>query len=198
MELLNNMYLAMPIPPPATPPEVLLVEDDPLFARVLQKEAQNRHIRLRVCRSVGEMLETLRTESIDVAVIDYYLGNFNGVTAADLVEGRVPVLLISAQPQTIERLQSHHPDTIRRLLPKQVGVKNILNAALGLVERHEPEIRGKPALSEKWLPMLSVAFYLALLGIVLASSWQAGETTRPEKLDPIYWDAVESPLENVG
>jgi ActR/RegA family two-component response regulator len=174
-------------------PRMLLLEDDPTFASLLRREAEARHVNLRVCRNVDEMLVAVKSAPVDVAIIDYYLDEINGMTAAGLINEHIPVVLISATSRTIEdaKATGSCPESVRTLLAKNWGVRKIMTEALALVGPKPPESFAKRFTSKRALPWAAIA---------TAVLWAALGPTRPIEMEdeetatPYKWDANSSPL----
>lgn len=118
---------------PATMPRILLVDDDPIFCKVMQRLAQNYRSPLTVVSSVAKMPET-PDNAFDVAVIDYDLGCVTGLELIACLREQglnIPVVLVSG---TRRAVGPQWNDTIHEFVNKAAGPCAILDAAF---EAHE-------------------------------------------------------------
>lgn len=80
-------------------PRLLVVDDDREFLKSQSLALQN-HFSIVSCESVQQSLEVLQNESVDCALVDYYLNDGNGHDIARWVAKNqpwCPVVLISAR-----------------------------------------------------------------------------------------------------
>ncbi len=175
---------------------VLLIDDDPLFTRIMRRDAKGLPIDLVVCGSFDEWLRLSGRSKVDVAVVDYYLGELTGVTFAGLSGESVPILLISGDDRAGNETFSKWPKTIKRFINKDQGTRAILSGAVELgaacrrteLALHAGEGLGGGMDQAAWLvpAVLAVALFLAL-------SWAGAVRPNavPEKLhEPLRWDAL--------
>jgi DNA-binding response OmpR family regulator len=83
---------------------VLLVEDDPDLRRVLEIVLEN-HFEVRSCATSGDALRKLRTERVDVLLIDLDLPGASGealLHTARTLPHRLAVVGISGNPARLE------------------------------------------------------------------------------------------------
>jgi CheY-like chemotaxis protein len=114
-------------------PRVLLVDDDPLFGKVMQRVAANLHVPLTYVRSLQDLGDPTK-QRFDVALLDYDLGSVTGVELAEYFEHiaqPMPVILISETTRTKNRRWS---ESIRDFVHKGLGPFAIMDAAF---EAHE-------------------------------------------------------------
>jgi CheY-like chemotaxis protein len=108
---------------------LILVDDDPLFARLLAKVATGQRVRLTTMFSPKEAYQRLSTMNFDGALIDYDLGRVTGIQLSRFLEAmgwKVPVILLS-QIQTLKR--EDWPETVLVSLNKSAGPYSILACA---------------------------------------------------------------------
>jgi len=110
-------------------PHIVLVDDDPLFAELLQRVAIKERLNLTVFTSAKEAYQTLPKMKYDVALLDYDLGRVTGVQLCNFLQsdGRaVPVMLVS-NVQDIEK--SEWPIAVKKAISKRAGPYTILGIA---------------------------------------------------------------------
>ncbi len=110
---------------------ILLVNDDPMFERLMVKLATRLNIALAVCHSIVELGE-LDGLKFDAAVVDYDMGVREGCTAIEEIEsvlGGVPIILVSGETDSDSVVSGWRP-SIKAFLPKAAGHRAILEAAL--------------------------------------------------------------------
>jgi len=110
---------------------LLLVDDDPLFGKILKQEAKKNNISVVVCISLDNP-ELLAGQKFDAAVVDYDLGNMTGPELGNYLVatlGEIPILLISGK----QREMAADGAKIKGFVLKEAGYQAILEAALGLL-----------------------------------------------------------------
>jgi two-component system response regulator RegA len=73
---------------------LLIVEDDPAFARVLKRSFERREYRALVAASLEEAQELLKTEFPSRAVVDLKLGTASGLAVVQALHQHDPEMLI--------------------------------------------------------------------------------------------------------
>ena len=114
-------------------PHIVLVDDDPLFIRLLQKVAEKQSLKLSVFSSPEEAYKILPDMDFDVGLFDYDLGRVTGLQLVNFLqrEGRrIPILLVSHLGE-IEKWR--WPASIRKSVSKNAGPYSILAIAKNLV-----------------------------------------------------------------
>lgn len=120
-------------------PNLLVVDDDPVFGRVLSKIAEKRNVPLTFCSSVREVGK-LPNWGFDVGIIDYDLGVVTGLQFIDYLErfiNKIPIILVSQYRQIKTQ---KWPGSVKNFLHKSVGPYEILSAAF---HAHDLAIAGK-------------------------------------------------------
>jgi CheY-like chemotaxis protein len=121
-------------------PNVLLVDDDLNYCRILKRVADISSVPLTFCTSVDE-LGDLHSWNFDVVIMDYDLGAITGFELTRYLESKTqkvtPVILISGTKRSINNLT---PGTICQFIHKSTTPLGILDAAtsvhgLALLER---------------------------------------------------------------
>ncbi len=113
-------------------PHFVLVDDDPIFAKLLEKVAASQRVRLTTFCYPSDAYRELPNLDFDVAIIDYDLGRVTGVQLCQYLERlhrKVPVLLVSHLPKIESRGSAS--DWIFRALNKGAGPYSILVSAIG-------------------------------------------------------------------
>jgi CheY-like chemotaxis protein len=126
-------------PRPAKPkaaPRVLVVDDDPLFGRILQAVAERQKIPLTFINSPREAYKKISDLDFDVAIFDYDMGKVTGIQLSRFFEHHgqhpAPVVLVSHYAN-IER--SQWPSSIKDSVSKSIGAISILVQALKAYDR---------------------------------------------------------------
>ncbi|MDA9951415.1 response regulator [Oligoflexaceae bacterium] len=119
---------------PTVAPKILLVDDDPIFGKIMTRVADQNNSQMTVCSSLAEVA-MLDSFDFEVAIIDYDLGNVTGYYLAShldkLTSREIPVVLVSqSQRDDVDRW----PTSIREFVNKKIGPYAILDAAF---EAHE-------------------------------------------------------------
>jgi two-component system response regulator RegA len=72
----------------------LLVDDDALYLRTLQRSLQKRGLRVAIAKDRDEALEAARAQSPDFALIDLKLGRESGIDLIEPLRALYPEILI--------------------------------------------------------------------------------------------------------
>lgn len=112
-------------------PRVFVLDDDPIFCRLLQKTGTERGADVTVCSSLTDLGTDPRHSQFDVAIIDYYIEEMTGTDIACLVQQR-PVILVSRSEDWMDS-DRVWPDCIQKFVSKKDGVIAILDAALKVI-----------------------------------------------------------------
>ena len=115
--------------------EVLLVDDDPLFRRLVSGALDPDYFTVAAFESLPDVGSISQVGAFDIAVIDYYLPSVNGVEIAEYVDAffkAMPVILVSGgRPGgDAEKLW---PSCIKRYVEKSAGVGEVINAIIEIV-----------------------------------------------------------------
>jgi DNA-binding NtrC family response regulator len=113
---------------------VVLYDDDRSFGVIMERIAEQYKIRLTFCHSWEDFKKVLdwKTDTADVLIIDYDLGEQTGVEMATRLPPSLkacPVILVSGS-QHVDVPISAWPDCIKGFLQKEIGPFAILEAAL--------------------------------------------------------------------
>lgn len=115
-------------------PRILLIDDDPLFGKVMQRAANAKSIPLSHCSSLEEFSQ-IKSFDYDVMIVDYNLGAVTGFELTRYIEQftakEVPVILVS-QSESLD--YQDWPTTVMEFVHKSVKPQGILEATLDAYE----------------------------------------------------------------
>ena len=89
----------------------LVVDDDPVFNRVLSKSLENRGFHVLSAHTISEALELIKAQSPDYATIDLKLAQDSGLQLIPLIRAKVPdinMLVLTGYasiPTTVEAIK---------------------------------------------------------------------------------------------
>lgn len=92
---------------PVTAARVLVVDDDPLFARLVHRALKHRGHQPKIARNVHEATTCLREDDFDLVVLDIFLPDGDGMAFCQQLRmvHELPVLAISSlEPEVGEGL----------------------------------------------------------------------------------------------
>jgi DNA-binding NarL/FixJ family response regulator len=138
-----------------TPISVLAVDDHQVFADALQARlsAERDLDPVSVAYSVREASSRLGRAPVDVAVLDYMLGDGTGVALAEQLRQSSPgtrVVILTAV-QSVESVVDALAAGVRAWLPKTVDTAHLVRVIRGV---HTGEMWLEPALLGEVMPML--------------------------------------------
>lgn len=117
----------------------LLIDDDELYARTLQRSLARRGIETRIALDPREALRLAREQAPDFALVDLKLGESSGLTLIEPLCALRPdmrILLVTGYASVATAVES-----IKRgaddYLPKPASLSSILRA-LGIEQKSEP------------------------------------------------------------
>ncbi len=121
-------------------PNILIIDDDPIFRANISKVGKKMKLPLTVCASMRELNSLALPKLFDVAIVDYYLDGLKeymrGTDIAAVLD-ETPVILVSSNNHCLSDAQSW-PQSVRKFMNKQLGVQAILKSALQI--RHALEV----------------------------------------------------------
>lgn len=128
---------------PATPPRVVLVEDDGSLRRFVQLALEELDLELVQCSSVAEGLQALQAAPARLVLTDLMLGGPSGLQLVERLAGdpalrgpaRVAVFSAGLTPEVRQRLLALG---VWRILPKPVGLAELERCAQEAVEAGGP------------------------------------------------------------
>jgi DNA-binding NtrC family response regulator len=92
-------------------PKILVVDDEPSIRHMLGRVLAEEHFQVETAGSVMEALGKLETTSFDLAVVDLFLPDVNGLNLAEairMLDPQTPVILITAYgTPSFEEMASH-------------------------------------------------------------------------------------------
>lgn len=117
---------------PSVMPRILLVDDDPVYGKIMSRVAACFKAELTFVRSLTELSES-DLSSFDVAILDYDLGAVTGVELTNYLDHHcpLPIVMVSATERHPDRRWS---DSIHEFLLKDAGPFAAIDAAF---EAHE-------------------------------------------------------------
>lgn len=125
----KEQLISFPLP---TTPKVLLVDDDPIFCRVMQSYGRDLGIQVVAYCDFQEMSQGTFDLPFAAAIVDYDLGDITGLSFARLIQQRsdlYPIVLVSHY----KRVVCHDwPPIVKTFLNKEIGAAAILQHALRL------------------------------------------------------------------
>ncbi len=83
------------MPPPA---DILLIEDDPMTRMIMRSLLQESGYHVREAEDGEKALETMKSREPDLAVLDFYLPDMNGVqviNALTTLEITMPIIVVT-------------------------------------------------------------------------------------------------------
>lgn len=111
-------------------PRVFLLDDDPVFCKLMEKAAERNGVPLTICSNLADFGRDPSHRDFDVAVIDYFLEDLKGPQIVWLLDER-PVVLVSGNETCVDE-DKEWPEAIKKFVPKSLGPEAILEAALTL------------------------------------------------------------------
>lgn len=114
-----------------TIPHVLVIDDEPMFGRLMAQACKQAGYNVTVCNSVDE-LANCGGWNFDVAILDYDLGLHgvaNGVELASYLAAYMDAgtFILVSQKNDLEGRTL--PRVIKRFVPKSLGPQAVLRAA---------------------------------------------------------------------
>ena len=114
-------------------PNMILVDDDPIFGAVMLKQAEKMGIPLDFYDSLSSLGFISQLAGYDIILVDYQMDHINGIEIAAYMPSFFndkTVILISGTE--IEEQIDHLPDYISAFIHKKVGHKEILDKAMSV------------------------------------------------------------------
>jgi DNA-binding NtrC family response regulator len=112
-------------------PNILLVDDDEIFGKVMVAMARDKGLSLTYVQSVRDAYH-LSEREFDIAIVDYDLGIVNGIQLASFFEKHLKpqMVILTSAHSGIEK--KDWPALIKGFLPKGNGAASILKEAVAL------------------------------------------------------------------
>ena len=95
----------------ATPPTILVVDDDAASGDIVSRLLTREGYRTRVVGSGVECLRILRTERVDLVLLDVMMPGMDGLqvcAALHAEHSRIPIILLTAKDDTTTRAEGMH------------------------------------------------------------------------------------------
>jgi DNA-binding response OmpR family regulator len=127
---------------------VLLVDDDEVFCQVVKKRAEQFGIELHAFNHISELARAGDLSGYDVALVDHYLGKFNGSTVSRFLSTfhtKVPVVMISSSSLWWHKTGARWPANVRRFVHKDRSVSEILVQAMEVAKGITTSIESDPS-----------------------------------------------------
>ena len=115
-------------------PYILLVDDDPIFGKILQREARQRGAELAFVCSYKDFRK-VNLNLFDVLVVDYFLDSATRGTALAKECGDKPVILVSRSQSWLETEGKASP--VKHFVHKKLGPDGIMALALEILGKVE-------------------------------------------------------------
>jgi two-component system response regulator PilR (NtrC family) len=93
-------------------PKILVVDDEPSIRHMLARVLAEAHCQVETAASVMEALGKLEATSFDLAVVDLFLPDVNGLHLAEairMLDPQTPVILITAYGTPAFEAMASHP-----------------------------------------------------------------------------------------
>ncbi len=96
-------------PMPATAPDILLIEDDPMTRLIMRSLLQDSGYTVREAEDGKIALQSMKSHKPDLAVLDFYLPDMNGaevMAALALLKISMPIIVVTGydDPDLAERV----------------------------------------------------------------------------------------------
>jgi two-component system phosphate regulon response regulator PhoB len=126
---------------------VLLVEDDPALAELLEWNLSNEGYRVRVTGDGEEALLLAREELPDLVLLDWMIENLPGIEVCrqlrkDKVTARVPILMLTARGEEEDRIRGLKTGA-DDYVTKPFSPRELLARVEALLRRSRPALTGE-------------------------------------------------------
>ena len=112
-------------------PRVILLDEDPIFGIMMERQAEIMGIELDYYESLASLGFISQPGNYDIIIVDYQINHINGIEIAAYVRAffeNKPVFLISSTD--LGQKFSELPSYVTGFLPKQRCFQDIINQAL--------------------------------------------------------------------
>jgi DNA-binding response OmpR family regulator len=95
----------------ASPPTILVVDDDPNSLDIAARLLQRQGYRIRIAASGAECLRVVDTEPIDLVLLDVMMPGMDGFAVCQALHDagkQMPIILLTAKDDTDTRLEGMH------------------------------------------------------------------------------------------
>lgn len=114
---------------------ILLIEDDCVFAKIFIQDAKLRGLNCTACSSVEEV-SLLHSFEFNAVVIDYHLGvreSLNGIALAKyfaMLQKKMPIILMSSKERS--QIAEPIPIQVKDFFNKKMGIENLVKSVLSI------------------------------------------------------------------
>lgn len=176
-----------------TAPNILLVDDDPLFCNSFQRKARDMQLGVSVCKTLQDISSLPNEADYDVVILDYFLGdNLTALQISGFFPQETPIILISNTDG--KKLSGNTwPFEVRRFIHKSEGTESILREAL--ITCHWENLLPSSLLEEVPLQKSESLWWLPLAGVLsAATAFALLYFTSSVHSSPFYrWDKAPIP-----
>jgi len=116
---------------------VLVIDDDEIFGDLMKFFGERLGLPISTVTSLEQMGSFAALGDYDVVIIDYHLEGLVGSEIAeyfDVFFKNIPVVITSSSLDLLRQIK-HWPSAVKAFVPKQHGVKRILEAAIKAREK---------------------------------------------------------------
>ncbi|MBC7532777.1 MAG: response regulator [Oligoflexus sp.] len=115
---------------------ILVLEQDKAYSKTISREAKSLKLDVVMCSDIGDFTQKARRAHFDFALVNFEAELFQASDVAKCFENR-PMVVMSADA-LVHNKQEYWPESVAGFISKNVGAKEVLEAALGLVPAVEP------------------------------------------------------------
>ena len=125
---------------PATPPRILVVDDEAHIVQVVALKFRNAGLEVETASDGDEALGMLRRAPFDLVVTDLQMPAMSGIElaramSADAALARIPVLMLTARGHLLRDGEADSAN-IARVVHKPFSPRGLLSDVLGLLDAH--------------------------------------------------------------
>jgi len=116
---------------------IVVVDDDPIFVRRIEKIAGNVGVSVSSCVSPAELFLKMEFYQYDVVILDYFLddGELDGGQIAHQIS-HTPVIIVSQKVGFESDVYHNWPQSVRAFIDKRSGVTSIVRVAREIADRN--------------------------------------------------------------
>lgn len=92
--------------------QILVVDDEPSIRQMLGRVLSDEHFQVEMAGTVLEALKRLEVTSFDLAIVDLFLPDINGLNLAEairMLDPQTPVILMTAYGAPSFEIMASHP-----------------------------------------------------------------------------------------
>ena len=113
----------------STIPRILVVDDDKTLLRRIERYAKKHHLSVVTCASLRESYQVSTKVSVDVALVDFYLDEFDGTDLAEALP-EVPLVVMSTYPMGCIEEETHWPKSVKKFVNKRLRIPTLFRSVL--------------------------------------------------------------------